>query len=287
MAKFPRTRRARDPADRRDGGVAIITGVTVPAGDDHQPQGIKSIEVGARVLLALRDGRGPMPLTEVARRAGLHPAKAHRYLASLVRTGLAFQSPATALYDLGPASRHLGVEALRRTDAVSMVSAHAVELRDQTGHTVNVGVWTDNGPMLVRWDTGAHALPIVVRVGSLVPLLESAVGLVFLAYLSDALTREVLRSQQRQETTRAAAAAEVRHIKETIRRDGLARTTNQMIYGLAAFAAPVFGADEALEATIGLIVPARMMSSAEARRLGEAVTASADRASQELGYGGN
>jgi DNA-binding IclR family transcriptional regulator len=252
--------------------------------EDNQPQGIKSIEVGARVLLALERGRGPMPLTEVARQAGMHPAKVHRYLASLVRTGLASQSPATGLYDLGPAARHLGVEALRRTDAVSAVSAHAVELRDQTGHSVHVCVWTDVGPTLVRWDTGAHALPIVVRVGSVLPVLDSAVGLVFLAHMPATQTREVLKSQQREGTTRSASAAEVQQVSEAVRHDRLARTTNQMIVGLAGLAAPVFGADGGLEAVIGMVLPARMMTAAEAKRVGAALRATADRASQELGY---
>ncbi|MBV9309274.1 MAG: helix-turn-helix domain-containing protein, partial [Solirubrobacterales bacterium] len=74
--------------------------MTIARNQDSQPQGIKSIEVGARVLLALEQGRGPMALTEVARAADLHPAKVHRYLASLVRTGFASQNRATGLYDL-------------------------------------------------------------------------------------------------------------------------------------------------------------------------------------------
>lgn len=253
---------------------------------DSLPQGIKSIEVGARVLLALERGRGPMPLSEVARRANLHPAKVHRYLASLVRTGLASQSVTTGLYDLGSASRHLGVEALRRIDAVSAVSAHAVDLRDQTGHTVNVGVWMDGGPTLVRWDTGAHALPIVVRVGSTLPLLDSAVGCVFLAHMPDALTSEVLKTQQQQGTTRSAPAAEVRAIKEATRTDRFSSTINQMILGLAALGAPVFGADGALEVVLGLVLPSRMMTAREAKRLGALLCLTADCASQELGFGG-
>ncbi|MBV9050272.1 MAG: IclR family transcriptional regulator [Solirubrobacterales bacterium] len=260
--------------------------MTIARNQDSQPQGIKSIEVGARVLLALEQGRGPMALTEVARAADLHPAKVHRYLASLVRTGFASQNRATGLYDLGPASRHLGVEALRRTDAVSAVSAHTTELRDQTGHTTNLGVWTDAGPMLVRWDTGAHALPIVIRVGSVLPLLDSAVGCVFLAHLSGSVTREVLRSQQRQGTTRSASAAEIREVKEVARRDRFSQTSNQMIFGLAALAAPVFGPDGALEVVVGLVLPARMMTAAEARRLGATLLATTERASHELGYRG-
>ena len=253
------------------------------AGQPTRNQGIKSIEVGARVLFALEDGRGPLTLTDVARRAELHPAKAHRYLTSLMRTGLASQNPTTGLYDLGPRTRHLGVEALRRTNAVSTVSAHAAELRDRTGHTVNVGVWTDQGPTLVRWDTGAHALPIVVRVGSVLPLLDSAVGYVFLTYLPAPMTREALRHQQREQTTRQASAAEVAEVKAATRRDHFSRTSNRMIFGLAALGAPVFGADGTLEVAIGLILPNGMLSDAEALRLGTVLRAAAARASVELG----
>jgi DNA-binding IclR family transcriptional regulator len=247
-------------------------------------QGIKSVEVGARVLAALEHGRGPMSLSDVAAGAGVHPAKAHRYLVSLVRTGLAAQSVESGLYDLGPAARSLGVEALRRTDAVSVVSAYAMALRDETGHTINVAVWGDAGPELVRWDTGAHALPIVVRVGSVLPLLDSAVGQVFFAYLDAGTTADVLRTQQKDEATQRLTARELRELGETVRRDGFASTRNKMILGLSALAGPVFGADGALEAVIGLVMPTRLMTAAEAKRHGKIVRDTAHRASLELGF---
>ena len=65
---------------------------------ENPQQGIKSIEIGARVLLALEQGRGPLTLTEVAKASDLHPAKVHRYLTSLVRTGLASQDIAICHY---------------------------------------------------------------------------------------------------------------------------------------------------------------------------------------------
>ena len=138
----------------------------------------------------------------------------------------------------------------------------------------------------MRWDTGAHALPIVVRVGSVLPLLDSAVGCVFLAYLPESMTREVLKSQQRQQTTRAASASEIKQVKEATCRDRLGRTTNRMIFGLAALAAPVLGADGALEVVIGLVLPSVLMTATESRRLGALLSATADRASDELGYKG-
>lgn len=250
---------------------------------DNQ-QGIKSIEVGSRVLLALEHGRGPMTLSEVARGSDLHPAKAHRYLTSLVRTGLASQDATTGMYDLGPASRHLGVEALRRVDSVRAASAFAVELRDETGHTVNLSVWSEGGPVLVRWDTGTQLLPIVLRLGSTLPMLDSAVGYVFLAHLPESMTADVVRAQQRQGATRPMPASEVEALREEIRQAPFASTRNQMIFGLGALAAPVFGAEGGIELAIGMVLPARGMSAREATRLGKRLRAAADLASRELGY---
>lgn len=247
-------------------------------------QGIQSIEVGFKVLLALEQGRGPLPLSDVARRSGMHPSKAHRYLVSLVRTGLAARDVATGFYDLGPAARHLGVEALRRTDAVSVASAHAVELRDATGHTINVAVWGDAGPLIVRWDTGAHALPITVRVGSTLPLLDSAVGMVFLAHLPRSVTDQVLERQQRQSETRPLPAEEVGRIEALVRERGYSSTVNNMIVGLAALAAPVFGADGELELVMGMALPARLLDGAgDIDRLAPRLRQSADAVSRELG----
>ena len=249
-------------------------------------QGIKSIEVGARVLLALERGRGPLTLSEVAKGAELHPAKAHRYLTSLVRTGLASQDAATGLYDLGPASRELGVEALRRVDSVRTATTFARGLRDETGHTVNLSVWSEGGPILVGWDTGAHLLPIVIRLGSTLPLLDSAVGLVFLGHLAKAVTNPVIKAQQKQGATREISAAEVEALRESSREAPFASTPHRMIFGLAALAAPVFGAGGGIELALGIVLPARLMSPTEAERLGGDLRATADRVSLELGYSG-
>jgi DNA-binding IclR family transcriptional regulator len=249
-------------------------------------QGIKSIEVGARVLRALERGRGPMSLSEVAKRSDLHPAKAHRYLTSLTRTGLASQDAGSGLYDLGSAARALGVEAVRRSDSVRTASTFAVELRDETGHTTNLSVWSEGGPVLVGWDTGAHVLPIVIRLGSTLPMLDSAVGHVFLAHLSTAATAPVVKAQQHQGATHRMTAAEVEELRRTSRDAPFAHTVNQMIFGLAALAAPVFGAGGGVELALGMVLPGGLATEREIERLGLQVRAAADRASRELGFDG-
>lgn len=246
-------------------------------------QGIKSVEVGARVLRALENGRRPMSLSEVAASAEVHPSKAHRYLVSLVRSGLAGQLVESGHYDLGPAARSLGVEALRRTDGVSIVSAHASALRDEHGYTVNVAVWGEAGPQLVRWDTGAEALPIVVRVGSVLPLLDSAVGQVFFVYLDAGTIAAVLDAQQRDGSTVTLSPQEAEMLRDQVRSTGFAATRNRMILGLSAVAAPVFSAGGTLEAAIGVVLPTRRMTDDQVDQIGGLVRETARKASLDLG----
>lgn len=252
--------------------------------EEGQQQGIQSIEVGARVLRALESGRGPMVLSEVARRSAMHPAKVHRYLVSLVRVGLASRDPRTGRYDLGPAARHLGVEALRRTDTESIASAHTLRLRDETGHTADVAVWSEAGPVIVRWDSGRHALPMNVRVGSVLPLLDSALGLVFLTYLPRSVTAAALDAQQQRHETRRLPVAEQESLLERVRSAGHAVAQHNMIYGMSAYAAPVLGPDGQLALAIGLAMPARLLDEGDTSGLAQALHAAADDVSAELGH---
>ena len=50
---------------------------------------IQSVEVGGRLLLALAEHLSPMTLKDLAARAGLPPSRAHPYLVSYGRLGLA------------------------------------------------------------------------------------------------------------------------------------------------------------------------------------------------------
>jgi DNA-binding IclR family transcriptional regulator len=249
----------------------------------RRQQGIQSVEVGMRVLEAIEAHGGPASLSEVAAASGMPANKAHRYLVSLGRAGFVAQDRLNGVYDLGPAARRLGVEALRRNDEVSIASARVMALRDETGHTINLSVWSESGPTIVRWDTGRHALSITFRVGSVLPLLESSVGRVFLAYLPRAQTRAVLAQQQRRQETGGMPAAKVNAIAEQVSQAGFAYTTAALVPGLAALAAPVLAVDRELLMVVGLALPARLARGRTLSRLSDELTAAVDEISASLG----
>jgi DNA-binding IclR family transcriptional regulator len=203
------------------------------------------------VLQALERNAGPASLTQLAGLSGMQPSKVHRYLVSLGRIGLVSQSPSSALYDFGPAMRRLGAESLRRMDEVGLASDYLPGLRDRTKHAVNLAVWGDHGPVVVRWDYGSYALPITVRIGATLPLLTSSVGRIYLTHLPATLTDPITQRQQGEFTDE-----DVQQIREDVLRDGFATTSGGVIPGVTSIAAPVFTTGESLPLAVALALPA-------------------------------
>ena len=235
------------------------------------------MERAATVLLALEDAAGPIGLTQLAARCGMQPSKVHRYLVSLCRVGMVTQVPSSGLYDLGPTTRRLGAESLRRMDEVGIASEHLAGLRNQTGHAVNLAVWGDNGPIVIRWEYGSYALPITVRIGATLPLLTSSVGRVFLSLLPDSLTRPIIRRQAAADHT-TMTPAEVEQLKAEVRRTGYAITSNAVIPGIYSVAAAVPVPGEMLPLAVAVALP----QSAATPRMLESVSAALLQATHQM-----
>jgi len=203
----------------------------------------------------------------------------NEYLVSLVRSGLVAQSPRTSLYDFGPALRRLGAESLRRMDEVGLVSEHLPALRDLTGYSVNLAVWGDHGPVVVRWDYGTHVLPVTVRIGATMQLLSSSLGRVYLAFLPDSLTGPVVLEQDADVST-----AERQRIKDEVRRAGVAVVSGSVVTGVVSVAAPVFTTAEALPLAVSIALPTRQATAAELGRVTAALLDATRAMSTELGW---
>jgi DNA-binding IclR family transcriptional regulator len=139
--------------------------------DEDSRQGIQSIEVGVPLLQALVDHGAPMMLRDLARHTGMPAAKAHRYLVSLVRTGLVSQEAHSGRYDLGHFALELGLASLARMDAVRAATPVLDALADEIGETVALAIWGNMGPTIVRWVESPRPVNVNLRTGSVMPLL--------------------------------------------------------------------------------------------------------------------
>lgn len=255
-----------------------------PGDADDARQGIQSVEIAMTVLEALERGLAPMGLTQIAAASGMQPSKVHRYLVSLSRIGLIQRSPSSGLYDLGPSMRRLGIESLRRMDEVGLASEHLPALRDRTTHAVNLAVWGDQGPVVVRWDYGSYALPITVRVGATLPILLSSVGRVYLTHLPATLIDPVLEGQSAASGEPALPAAEIERIKAEVLRNGFALTSGGVIPGVTSVAAPVFTTGGSLPLVVAIAMPARQATPESVADVAAELLRTTTEISAELGH---
>jgi DNA-binding IclR family transcriptional regulator len=205
--------------------------------------GIQSVEVAAPLLRALAD-LGEGALSSLAAAAGMPPSKARKYLASLVRTQLVAQDVAGGKYKLGPFALELGLASMRQLDVVEMAQETLNGLRDELTTTASMAIWTENGPAIVRWaQTSYMAHPM--RLGTVLPLLTSAPGRIFAAYLDAERTRELL-ARELQDAAGAAqmgrlrTLADVRRMTSEIREVGLCTMKSVVAPGVEVVCAPVF-----------------------------------------------
>lgn len=249
-------------------------------------QGIQSVEMAAEILRAMESGGGPMSLSAISQKAMARPSKVHRYLVSLGRIGLTSQDAKSGLYDFGPVLRRMGAEALRRTNEVAVTSAHAVSLRDRTGHSVNVAVWGDHGPVVVSWAYGSRPLSLTVRIGATLPLLASSIGLVFLAHLPASLTDAVLAGELAGSEKATWNRKRVAAMQAEVRKQGHALTHGGVIPGIASVAAPVFAANDPLPLAMSLVLPEVDGTAERLAELAATLRETVTQASRELGYTG-
>ena len=141
--------------------------------------GIQSVEVAGEILQALLLADGPLKLVDLARAADMPSAKAHRYLVSLMRIGLANQDVVTGRYDLGPVAMQLGVKGFTRFEPLRFAEQSVRELVDQVGETAGITAWSERGPIFVRLIEARHDLATSIGPLHACPLTYSATGLLF------------------------------------------------------------------------------------------------------------
>lgn len=229
--------------------------VSTPQGNDKARAGIQSVEVGFALLDVLAQAPEPLMLRDLAASALMSAAKAHRYLVSFQRLGLVVQDSGSTRYELGPAALRLGLAALSRLDAVKMARERLPTLMALTGHTLALAVWGNRGPTLVHWQETPQAMPVSLRLGDVMPLLSSATGRCFAAFIGQGggsdktalmIDAELAMARQLGRTDLPSTAAQVKSLHKETRQQGLGRVVNVLLPGISGFCAPVFDADDHL-----------------------------------------
>lgn len=218
-----------------------------PAGGEapaREQRGIQSVEVGGQLLRALAHQGRPLALKDLAREAGMAPAKAHPYLVSFGKIGLVEQDEMSGRYGLGPLALQLGLMSLQQSNPVRVAAPLLPELAQRTGQTAAIAVWGNRGPTIVLLEESPAVVHVNMRHGTVFSIAGTASGKLFAAFLPGPKVRELYEAE-----CRAGAAGEGPAVPpwgefeaglEAVRRQQLSCTEGGVVAGVSALSAPVF-----------------------------------------------
>ena len=167
------------------------------------------------------------------------PSKTRFYLISFVKLGLVIQDPGTGLYSLGPGAIRLGLTALEQFDVVSASKSAVHELADQLGFSTYLFVWGTHGPTMVYRADGRHWTSLDVRVGSVLPLLNSAAGRAYLACLPQSMTNTLVKKEIRDTREHGGRPPSPDKIIRLTRAAGIAVAKATLLAEITAIASPI------------------------------------------------
>jgi len=177
-----------------------------------QSRGIKSVEVGYRVLLAVQRGPAAVQLSEVARRAELSTGAAHNYLTSLGRVGLV-EREGRGSYRLGPSAFALSLASFKQLKNYDVMRQAAMAVYNRTGLAVATSVWSQAGPISVFTQQGKDPPEFEFRSG-LLSLLRTAASRLYLAKLPPEQTLPLLEEELKRQRKDPGDARAIRDAAE-------------------------------------------------------------------------
>ena len=140
---------------------------------------------------------------------------------------------------------------IARLQAVRLATRSLIDLSDELDESLGLGVWGNQGPTMVRWEESSNPLSENLRTGLVLPVLTSATGLAFAAWLPPELTEPFIDIELATAGLASMPTEMARQLSE-IRTSGVSRMVATSLmedpYGAAvsALSVPVFGADGAM-----------------------------------------
>jgi IclR family acetate operon transcriptional repressor len=158
------------------------------------------------------------------------------------------------------------------------------QLRDETTESVVLAVLSGAESVLITQFPAAHPMKITWDLGLRTPLHNNAPGKVFLAF-SDERVRQQLLDQQELIQYTASTITNVKDLQaelEKVRRRGYGTDRGEFHEGVRCLAAPIFGEEDEVTASVCLTGPAHRVSVKSFPRLGRLVVQAAETISERL-----
>ena len=261
-------------------------GKSAVAAEGKQQRGIQSLDISGALLNALISAARPLSLKDLASAADMPTAKAFPHLVSLLKTGM-LSRDADGCFGAGPLSLQLGLVALQRLSPTREAEQEILHIAGATGMSVAMAVLGPLGPTVLRLEESARPQHISLRLGTVMSLVNTAIGRVFAAYLpNDVLDDLLVQDGIRMAGSAASSGSEYRLRLQQIAAAGMDSALDTPVPGIHTLATPVFDHTGTICLVIALIGAAGSFDTDHAGSTAQSLRQAVAGLSRRLGYAG-
>lgn len=222
------------------------------AGNTSQP-GATVVSRAVALLTAFDETHPRLTLTELAGRAGLPLATAHRLVGELTRLGILRRTP-SGHYVVGRRLWRIGLLAPMQTDLREVAAPFLQDLYAATLATVHLAVRDGTRVLYLDRLSGQRSVPVVSRTGARLAMHATGVGKVLLAHAPHDVQLKILSSLKQVTPYTITQPARLQAQLDRVLADGYATTAQEMTLGACSAAVPIRRGSD-VTAALGIVVP--------------------------------
>ncbi len=246
---------------------------------------VRSLARGLLILSCFTVEHPEWGVSDLSRQVKLDKATVFRLTKTLEAAGFLVADRGNGKYRVGPALLRIAYVGILQSELLRVARPFLERLAQETGESVDLAVWTDEGVLFVDQVRTSRPFKPVSRVGRVFTDLSNAHSKVFLAFMpedkrSAMLQRPLAALTPFSITDPQRLAAEIRAVAA----QGVAYDLQEHTVGVCAVAAPIWGPPGRIRASLAVVAPADRFGPSEAASFAAAVRKSAAAISRELGY---
>ncbi len=247
---------------------------------------IQSVQRATDIISLFCKSPQRLGITEIAAALKLNKGTVWGLVTTLEQQQFLQQDPATRKYGVGPKLFELGMVYVSNLEINVKGARPAQSLAARTGLNARIGI-LDNGSVLITFLAVPRAEDYMShQIGPRTPAYCSAIGKAVLANFEPAQLKEYLQNVDLVRHTRTTIVnrKQLRTELEETRKRGYSITREEMIPGLAALGAPIFGVNHELVGAISISESPGIVLGKRMEELGYELMRTAASISREMGY---
>jgi len=231
--------------------------VTLSQPMNDATKGAAALTKGIKLLTVIAEAEAPLSVRELSELTALPRPTVYRLLAVLSDAGLIRQSSSGHTFKLGMTLVSIAHRALDQTDIRDIAHEHLLKLRDETGETVHLAVYS-NGAMLYVDNIESHErVRMKCSLGTTVPMHSTAVGKAHIAFSLPHERERILERLDLHNVTGLSITSldELRTEIADVQRRGWSTDEEENERDIFCFGAPILDRNGLAAAAISISIP--------------------------------